>query len=258
MIATNVTASWPLVVVEALQQHQEELLSWARQEIQFDDSDPDSMESILRSNPWHDCKQDLVENGLPKLIKDYGFRLLHYSRLLPEEISDILENGMQPTSTAFLSRRLTQAHTERYLSREEVALLMASTPLNDASQRARHGEVCFISTPTRHSDGGVHPLLNYWGGEMTHFWLQNEDLKHKLGEIGQPTVVECHIRFDHKMDRIRAATAMLNHFIGTKMEWLEPSKCEFHIRRPIFAGEVHCCHTPNSQAFGNLERGDWP
>lgn len=259
MIKTNDLSSFPQIVLEALRVNEVELLSWARKEKQLDDSDaPDSEDTILRANPWHEIKQNLIENTLPNLIEESEFRLLHYSRLLDSEITSIASSGMRPTSKEFLSDRLRTACSEGKISDADSKEILAKSVLNDPSQWVREGEICFVSAPKPHSNSGISPLLGHWGGEMAHFWLQNAELKAKLTHIGRPCVIECSIRLERDLDKVRASCAILNQFLKLRVEWSEPSECEFHFRRAITASEVLDCHVSGSASFASLEKGYWP
>ncbi|MGJ8618382.1 MAG: hypothetical protein ACSHWS_16185 [Sulfitobacter sp.] len=259
MIRSNDPSSFPRPIKEALREHKDPLVSWAKREIDLCDTvDPDSIERILWENDWSEKKTYVLEELLMEELRDFDVSLLHYTRLLEHELINVQEFGMQPTSLDLLEQRLLVAVEREILTEADCSKIYEQTPLlNQEQKSARLGEVCFVSAPIQHADNGIRPLLSHWGGEMIYFWLKDDKLKKKLKSIGHPTVIETSVRLADNVHIYSYAKSILNCFLRSKMEWAENPWCELHIRRQILPSEIKRSVVEGSSEFEILAEGRW-
>lgn len=114
----------------------------------------------------------------------------HATRLLPEEVVRILDEGLVPLSRDLLEARLAAAVGCGAISARLAADLLEATGPTLA-ERHRIGQVCLASSrnslKVKHY---FHHLFNIWGGEALRNHLRTDESGvRSLREIGAPAVV---------------------------------------------------------------------
>ncbi len=125
-----------------------------------------------------------VTSLLPERI-----RCWHCTRLRDEEITWVVQEGMEVPSQELLLRKIQAAENSGDLDQATAALLRNQKPDPD-----RFGEIHFVMQPPAHVDETyVDCFFRHWGGEILSLDLsydEQSDVKQTLRKVGTPCVIE--------------------------------------------------------------------
>lgn len=152
----------------------------------------------------------LAENLIPPM-SERRIRAFHYARLTDREVARFFDYGIHLSTPASLRDRLVALYQTGALTLEDMCSLEAESPFH-AQMNARQGKFWMGSHPIAVEHSGVERLLRYWGGEVTSFHLNNEDLLAKLAKIGRPRVIEVAVPLAATRHAFSAAQAVVATF----------------------------------------------
>lgn len=144
------------------------------------------------------CTVDLrppaqVTAGILDVMSEHGVVVFHCTRLVDEEVADIRAHGLRAASGDLLARKLALAVEGGLLSEEQRVTLQQSTILESRRQgAARANRLCALSirrTIDLEASGGLRRFLSVWGGEMTYWTHEGDDIWRSLQGVGRPSIV---------------------------------------------------------------------
>lgn len=162
-------------------------------------------------NPCQDFWQQAIETT-ENILKGSMILGFHATRLLPEEISEILKNGLEPLSENLIKRRLLLIQEMGLISEEIRQELFLHSQANTLG---RAGKVfLFHSTKTCKDSSGLGRLLGRYGGESLYWYYNNDESKKSiLRSIGKPAIVLGVIPFEKLNDQCPPVSSrMLEYF----------------------------------------------
>lgn len=152
-----------------------------------------------------------LEESLITPMAERRIRAFHYTRLTDREVTRLFDNGIHLSTPESLRDRLLALYQIGVLTLEDMGTLEAESPFH-AQMNARQGKFWMASHPIAIEHGGVERLLRYWGGEVTSFQLNNEDLLARLATIGRPRVIEVAVPLAATRHAFSAAQAVVATF----------------------------------------------
>ena len=169
-------AAWPGELLAFLDAHHALLLAW---------------ETWAENVRWQD--HDAAIYGLQALLGRYALVGWHCTRLTREEVTAIVDGGMQLPDRAMLNRRLdalTRAGVLDEILDEILAGMLKAT--NQADDDNRAGMISFCFFPPRLADeDGIKRFFRHWGGEALYNSHEDEpDTGAAIACIGRPCLIE--------------------------------------------------------------------
>ncbi|GGJ25287.1 hypothetical protein [Neoroseomonas lacus] len=185
-------------------------------------------------------------------IGDRTIRAFHYTRLTDGEVKSITRDGIHLSSPASLRRRLEDRIAEGLLTREHADSLLAASPFAGDQLELRTDRFWMISHPTIISNSGVAPLMAHWGGEVTHFWMEDAELLARLSVIGKPRVIEVAVPLGQTRHKRSAATAVIAAF-GRSIGCI-PEKGDFdlYVAAALPPDAILAIHTEGEPTFAEM------
>src|SRR5574344_22083 len=169
---------------------------------------------LFRLNRPYNPHQNIWQRAIEiteNLLKGSMILGFHATRLLPEEISEILKNGLEPLSENLIKRRLLLIHEMGLISEEiRQELLLHS----QAKTPGRAGNVfMFHSMETCKDSSGLGRLLGRYGGESLYWYYDKDESKKSiLRSIGRPAIVLGVIPFEKLNSQYSVSSRMLKYF----------------------------------------------
>jgi hypothetical protein len=208
----------------------------------------------LQSNSYAPAYQNFVDQVILPTMKERTIRAWHYTRLADAEAELLRTDGIYIPTLETIRGRLNMQITEGLLSAESADALYAASPFHQ-QDGARANKFWMTSHPLPIDDSGITPLLEHWGGEGVHFWLQDADLIDLVKGIGRPRVIEIAVPLDATNRAYEAAKAVVATFARTL--GCEPDKATFDLYSTQALGPetVLNIHTGGDPNFAILARG---
>lgn len=126
-----------------------------------------------------------------QLLAGHRLRAYHATRLLPHEIHDVRDRGLDVLTVDLVDRRLTGLHASGVVTDDDLEDLRASTVFALDEYQNRHNQIClFLGQDSFSHQGGLWRLLETWGGEAIFSGIEHKpDLLSSLRSAGRPAVV---------------------------------------------------------------------
>jgi hypothetical protein len=145
-------------------------------------------EDDLAADPTHK-NDEAARVTIAELLARRSVRGWHYTRLADDELERFDADGIQPASLEGLNRRLSYRVEAGDLSREQADVYRDTSPLHRDFMNVR-AVFCAVSHPHPTTFSDLQGQLNYWGGEVAHFYHQETPLGDALKGIGRRRVLE--------------------------------------------------------------------
>jgi len=147
-----------------------------------------------------DKNQFLIDEDeqLIPLFESRPLLTYHASRLLPHEIIDIKDNGLQILNKELVTRKIRDAVNHGFLAREIGEDLLQNSILWRERTTGRENQACLVlgNTPFRAETPGLRLLFGIWGGEAINKTVIGNKYKDILCNIGEAVVVKVLLPLD--------------------------------------------------------------
>ena len=151
-------------------------------------------------------------NSVVDLIGSYlqGKKLIgfHCSRLMDDEIENILANGLVPLNSNFAKQRINTVYERGLITSDlKERLLVKEEP----SEEYREGTIHFFhNTSTFRKEMLLHLLFKSWGGEAIYSGFEQDK---SLQKIGIPCIIVASIEYQ-ELIKFDVCKQMLRIFLG--------------------------------------------
>jgi len=204
-------AAWPSGVISLLIDNEEVIRAYEEQEQKLD---------LLSSSLWLAAgsprnsfrgKREALISRIHDMISDSSIVGYHATRLTESERSALEGSSLDVLSIDLVSRRLSQAVADGYLSPEMASTLGSTSRASDGN---RSGMVWMIFFKSLARTDGLYRLFRYWGGEATYLAHEETEIGETLKGIGSPCLLKCEVPISdlHPFDPIAS------RFIAAFME----------------------------------------
>ena len=138
------------------------------------------------------------DEQLIPLFKSQPLLTYHATRLLPHEIMDIKNNGLQILTRELVRKKIDDAVNYGYLTQEIGTELLQNSILWRKRQTNRENQVCLVlgGSPFRNSAPGLRLLFGIWGGEAINMTVVGNKYRALLSKIGEAVVLKVHLPLD--------------------------------------------------------------
>src|SRR5690606_4814435 len=164
--------SWPKEVLELVKANESSLKGFFEEEHRINRLARKDMS--IRYNKPQNIHQDKWRNTINKIeeiLEDYSIVGIHSTKLLDNEIKDILLNGLRPLSKEFAIQRVESVYRKGLISEELREELINKKELVADN---RKGKVfVFHCLSTLKDEWGLNKLFGYWGGEALYAYAKN-------------------------------------------------------------------------------------
>lgn len=194
IISLDDFGTWPANILSSLRDNADMLAEHAREQTRIDRLGWTDVRYRINPPPVRYAAEaaDIVQWIDDQLV---GLRLrgFHCTRLLPDEIHEILRSGMQPLSTDFALQRINNAVAQGALSSEMASKLLAYNAVSNRHGR-RLGMTYFtFGEESLCQEDAVWRLFGHWGGEAIYWGFESDD---QLRRIGRACIVDAAIPID--------------------------------------------------------------
>jgi hypothetical protein len=180
----------------------------------------------------------------------------HATRLLPHELESISTVGLRQLTPDLMEQKIDDAARHGFLSDSERARFHQAHVFSSGEHLNREARVCFfLSEKTmKERSQGLVPLLLSWGGEAIKMSSKGHELRARLRELGQPTIVVAAIRLDEGRNVHSVWPGMQEAFLG---RWLRinDTDADVHYRSDVpgeFIRATWVPGDPNYDRFPDL------
>jgi hypothetical protein len=174
----------------------------------------------------------------------------HCTNLHPDEVTDLLMNGLETLSPGLCTRRVRARVAAGQLS-PALASRILNKSLAAVDYRVGLLFVIFSKSTLRH-ESAVYRLLDYWGGEALYASHENNRrTSESLKRIGRPSIVEVSIPVSDMSTYPPLGERFLTGFLNRRGVEIE---CEFEesFASPVPAGRIRRVLTPADDCFFEL------
>jgi hypothetical protein len=222
LIDLDAVAAWPNRLTVFVELHHDLFLRWEQ-----------------RAKGCDPKAYDRVIEALGDLLQPFTLRGWHCTRLTDEEITAILDQGLQLPTAAMLHRRIDAVVTAGALHIPIAAALKAQHQAADAN---RAGKLWFCFFPPRIAgERGIERFFRHWGGEALYNSHEDDPVTSAaIRVIGTPSLVEADVPisalFWHALNL--AFIVVRRFLISRGFHTTEPIDYEDRIIRPLPADRV--------------------
>lgn len=189
--------SWPDELVKVLDEHHELMVAW--------EISPSTVQATL---------YDEAVESVGKALTGYCIRGWHCTRLTDQEITHIIDFGMQLPDEQMLVQRINALVSAERLSPEVSGHLIQS---NEASAANRTGRIWFCFFPPRGAgERGIGRFFRHWGGEVLYNSHEDNPVTSSiLRTIGTPCLVEADVPISSLAPGFRLATHIVRNYLAS-------------------------------------------
>jgi len=209
---------------------------------------------IYPSNPFSSAFRDL-ENCTAMILESRTMRVWHYTRLTDREVKEILSSGIELSTIDTLKRRLVGLVSEQCIDEKQARWIFDGSPFNGEQHQIRTNSFWAASHPIDYRDAGVKPLLEYWGGEVASFPMQDDDeLLDLLKKVGKARIIELTVPLTAVSQISSAARNVVSTFSqarGLKGDFQGFDVC---VVRNLARDSVVAIHSDGDESFVNVGR----
>lgn len=213
------------------------------------------MDEHLNSSPYQSLKPNrfssdylwFQEHELTPILTATRIRVWHYARLFDHEVN-ALQQRLVPSSLEFLQKRLCELVAMELLSQEEADQVFQESPFH-SQEDIRSGRLWTVTVPLHHSDWGVAPLLESWGGESAYFWLSDKSLAVKLKNLGLPRILEVETELSDGLNAFSVSSTVLKAWARKFGAPVVPTGCDLAIMKCLGTAEIVRVHTEGEITF---------
>ena len=178
--------SWPVPILELLRTSRDALSAYkASERDYFKRYFANHTATVIEHSNEFKPARDAIIGEVAALLMRERILCFHGTRLLPDDIEDVRQQGLRLPSPDFLARRIGRAVERGYLDRVTGDLLLKN---NQAAENYRR----HIHFGNRRADlrSGLIRLLVSWGGEACYVGHEyRSDTGPALRRIGEPCLV---------------------------------------------------------------------
>lgn len=165
-------------------------------------------------NPFAEEYGRFVE-AIGREMDSRTIRAWHYCRMTDAEVSALRSDGIHLSTPDTLRRRLASMVAAGMMSDNEAEGLFAASPFHSSQLESRSNKYWMVSTPVPPDDSGVELLLGHWGGEVAYFWLRDQGLIDRVGQLGRARVIEVAVPVAATRHSYSAGAAVIATFART-------------------------------------------
>lgn len=207
--------------------------------------------SILRPANVHAAAFYAFRDGLVGDMAQRSIRAWHYTRLTDAEIDALRQHGPHPSTPATLQLRLEGLVAAGMLSTVEAAALYAASPFHTQLE-SRTEKFWMVSHPDPVEDGGVTPLMSYWGGEVASMHLRDQALKGRLATIGRPRILELAAPLSATRHAFDAAEAVVATFARSRGAIPQPHDFDLYVDIALPPGAILDVYSEGDATFSAM------
>jgi len=235
VININSPPSYPPSLVDLMESYRKLFFDYNNIEKQTLDMRLNDDENYLtRKNPYTERYYNFIDEVLPQFIEKFSIKGWHYTRLLEKEVEKIKLSGLIPSTFETFKSRVNFIFKQGLITLNEKELIFNSSPLNIPQQKeARENRFWFVSCKVHPDDSGVRPLLSYWGGEVSYFWMKDKKLKEKLSNIGSGRIIEANVPLSNISRAYCAGKAMLANYFDPEQRYDINRNFDFYIQQNL-------------------------
>ncbi len=182
--------SWPKDLMDFLDENRDVFENYIRTENEIDKKvEVDVNFRICRPNNQYQDQWDKSIGELKEILTLCKFIGFHCTRLVDDEVQDILSDGLSPLSGKLIQKKLNILLENDFIDRET---LEKHSEDHLADEENRSGRVCTFHTlnTLKNDIEGLKPVFSYWGGEAFSRGKENSlDPKSEFINIGFATIV---------------------------------------------------------------------
>lgn len=168
-----------------------------------------------------------------EILSKYFVRTYHATRLLPHEIDDIEQSGLQPLSKQLIQTKMQAAISRGYIDSDILRVANTGNAYSRNMAHYRDGLLCSVlGRSALGSPAGISGLMGCWGGEAMH--CHDREAKKILSKIGRPYLIVIDQDLSLPEVRIFGRDSMYLNRGGSE---LEPSRDIFQ-RGPIPPSQI--------------------
>jgi hypothetical protein len=240
--------TWSLEFTEAVRHNRQLIISYQTERSRIERLNWDDLKIRFNppKNPYKDEYLQLV-TSLDEFLKGCSIVGYHCTRLLPEEIKIIKENGLILLSKELIQSKFNLALSSGYISTKQYETLIKSKNIKESLDNQhghRTGMIWFCPNRSTLKDASdVYRLFRSWGGEAVYNGHEDEDGVDDipiLRSIGIPSIVKCAIPIiNANQYHSSYGERFLSYYISDAIETLEPTAgFDMNIERNLFPNEV--------------------
>jgi len=188
-IVLDLVETWPQNLVNLMYSNKEVISLYLKEEERVEFLGRVDIE-IRRSPPENPYKRPYFEilHHIDTMIINHTFIGIHGSRLIQEEINNIITEGLKPLSQDLVYQKLLMLRGKKLLDEDAVNLIFSKSQYTCIN---RVGSVSMNHCSSRLKEGsGFCKLFYSWGGEAI-YQAQNAEIKQILHNIGTPCISIC-------------------------------------------------------------------
>jgi len=218
----------------------------------------DKIANRIHSGQWRNeystTYSAFIEGDLQDLMECQSLRAWHYSRLIDDEVDELLKNGVKVCSEIQMRKRLEEMRARGLLSKSEVTAISASSPLNYKEQIAGRVQKFWMTTvPMNFCDPSVEDLVGHWGGEVVYSYVEDLNLIEKLRSIGSPRVVEIKVPLSQTSRVFEAARSVAKVYAAELLSKECPDTFDIYTKTDLPKCHVLAVHSDTTKVMKELE-----
>jgi hypothetical protein len=239
-------------VLRKLRARAELVRSYIATEWEILESEASGLRPAYRSNPHSKSYHRLLED-LDRDMETRTIRAWHYTRLTDAEVEAMRATGIDLSSLGAIRQRLDMQVAAKEISAGTADALYGASPFHHPDQIGpRSDKFWMTSHPVEIGDGRVTLFLRNWGGEGVYFWLNDEQLKTAVANIGKPRVIEVAVPLDATNRAYLAGKAVVATFARSLGCMPDFGAFDLYARRALGPDTILEVHTEGEAAFAEI------
>jgi hypothetical protein len=213
LISLDQKKTWPLEILHLLEERKDLLNKYLIKEKEIDDkAKTDVLIRYKRpSNPFSSVYFDIKKN-INSSLHDKRIIGYHCTRLVPDEMQDILDNGVHVLTQNFILRKLNILYSKSVITKEIFNYLVVNNLSNEQYRKNR--AYLFHSQDTLKDQCGLYRLFGLWGGEsIFKEHSDNKKILKILNSIGEACIVICSVDSNEIIDSYDVCDRIINYYI---------------------------------------------
>ena len=146
--------------------------------------------SLIRPENEHAGPYLRLIERVMAVMNERTIRAWHYTRMTDDDVAHLRAEGIRLSTPEMLRERLDRLVSANLLTADQAERLFGKSPFNGSQGKIRADKVYLVSHPQALTCSGVRGLLNFWGGEVASFFVQDKEMGAPLAAIGASRVIE--------------------------------------------------------------------
>ncbi len=205
--------------------------------------------SMLRPSNPHASEYQRFLEMIGERIGSRTIRAFHYTRLMNDEVATLLKDGIHVSTPQTLRQRLDALVASDSLTPAMADRLYEKSPFHSDQLEARSDKFWMTSHPVPVNDGGVEPLMKYWGGEVASMWIRDAAPSQHLAKLGAPRIIEVVVPLKATEHAYCAGKAVVAAYARSRGAIPGKFAFDLYVRQALPPTAVLAVHTAGDAVF---------